>query len=718
MPAQRMILLTLCWLLLFSIGGVNGAETPTNCNTQLHNYFVAKGMPMVTPVLLAINLTQGSLLGMNYVDIGINIQDVVRTYANLLPNTTLANQSWVVDFSVDCPWCLSQIGYSCIDNISTGTAKTSNCTTLIDFDLGGTDPVAGRFYVYMNQSLACGGDGTMRFYNVSLNPSDTGTWTYEVVGLRDHVQMNFFQARNSYRSSYCKFSDGAPIDIIDQNIFVCTMPQIACNATRVAGVPSLDVIPLPVFRCIGQLQPNGTRTIMMDVLNMQPPTGVEGEFLIGFVNDLAFAGGLQTQLLVGNDFKVSLPNTRRQFDQGSASFTRYTLIYTNGRWTNYQPIYPFSLDPQLSQVPCVCDFSMDCTVPGYADLVSYATFQLSLSNSVPICSPGPATSIPLNSPSFTLNATTSYDPDNGPGGLFVQWGIYGTPYDPNPPPFTIPNPGAFVNVINATGLISGDYFFILWVSDQQDIPVCIWNLTIRQNEVVAIITPSEFIETFDFYSGNMIGHECSIYPPSPAIMLNGTMSYSTDLLTNLTYYWIQTSGPPLEYSCDNIGFFTTRAFFNTNESIAYFVPSGVGYYCFQLIVSDGVVNSTAALACVTVNPDFGQPPSTFTPITNYTYPPLRNLTPPTRPNITFPPSTNAPFNTFPPVAQTPTTIIPNIPVIPPQPNITNLEVMAIYSTLAGWLIVIAFMTVIWNSYGNARFTGHMQKRVWARDTST
>lgn len=208
------------------------------------------------------------------------------------------------------------------------------------------------------------------------------------------------------------------------------------------------------------------------------------------------------------------------------------------------------------------------------------------------------------------------------------------------------------------------------------------------------------------------------YPPSPCIPLNGTLSYGTAGGTNLTYVWNQTSGPPLSYLCDSFGFFTTRAFFDTDQPVSCFVPPSVGYYCFQLIVYDGAIVSNTALACVQVNPDFGQPPSTFTPIQNYTDPPLRNVTPPTRPNITFPPTTNAPFDTFPPVADSPTSPIIPPPFIPTLPNVTNTEVFILFSLFGGWILIIAFFFLIWMSYGTARFTGHLQRRVWGRDSST
>ena len=674
---------------------------------------------MVTPVLGAINLTQGNVGAINYVTASIDIQGVARYYASLLPNTTGVNYTWDVDVTMDIPWCVSELLFECCDNISTGTAKSSNCTTISDFDAGGSNPVAGRFYIFINQTSPCNGRPRITFYNTTINSANNGTWTYEAIGIRDQFRMNYQQARVNYRNSKCVFTDGDPSDMVDQNIFVCTMPEIACNGTRQGGLPSLEVIPLPMFQCIGQTEPNGTTKVIIGVNNIQPPAGIQGYFSIVFTQFLETAAWYEADLRNILNQRITIANTRRQFAADFDDLDFYTLLRYQGRTTNYKPVYPFSRDPKLMAVPCECDFSMDCLQPGTADITSDATFQLSLNNAVPVCGAGAPLVISLGTPNFTLNATIgTFDPDNGPGPLGVYWGIYSTPYGPGPPPFNITNPRLFEITINSTNLISGNYIFILWASDVQVVVPCTWNVTILSNQVFAVISPGYYYtQVFDFYSGAEVGHSCAIYPPSPYLTLNGSLTYATVPSTNISYYWIQSNGPPLVYSCDDIGFFPTRAFFNTSQPFAHFVPWTVGEYCFQLIAGDGIYNSTPAQICITVQPNFGQPNSTYTPIVNYTYPPLRNLTENGTQNITFPPSTPAPFEPFAPVAPPPTGQIVVPPLIIIQPNATRTEILGLFIGCMGWVIIGVFLYIVWISYGNVMFTGLKQRRVWGNDSS-
>lgn len=696
---------------------IKSAEVPTNCNQQLHNYYVSLGMPMVTPVLAAINLTQGTLGPVSFVTASIDIQGVARYYASLLPNATGANYTWDVDLTLDIPWCTSEVLFECCDNISTGTAKSSNCTTISDFDAGGSNPVAGRFYIFLNQTYPCQGNPKITFYNTSIDMGGTGTWTYEAIGIRDQYRMSYQQARINYRNSKCLFTDGDPADMVDQNIFVCTMPLIACNGTRENGLPSLEVIPLPMYQCIGQTEPNGTTKVVVGIYNIQPPNGIQGYFSLAFTRNINSPLFYEQTFGLGFEFPlITIPNTRRQFVANFDDFDFYSVVYYQGRDNAYKPVYPFSRDPKLMAVPCVCDFSMDCLVPGTADTTSDATFQLSVNNAVPVCYPGPPLIISLGTPNFTLNATGSFDPDNGPGIFGVYWGIYSTPYGSNPP-FNLTSPQSMTITIDSTNLTAGNYIFILWTGDQQAITVCTWNVTILSNQVFAVIYPSYYSTVFDFYSGAEVGHECSIYPPSPAIPLNGTRSYATVPNTTICYSWIQTNGPAIIYSCDDIGFFTTRAFFNTTEAVAWFVPSTVGEYCFQLTVGDCILNSSTALTCITVQPDFGQPNSTYTPILNYTDPPLRNLTQNETQNITFPPSTPAPFEPFAPVAPPPTGTIVVPPLIIIQPNATRTEIIGLFLGGIAWVIIGVFLYVVWLSYGNVVYTGYLQRRTWGGDSA-
>jgi hypothetical protein len=665
-------------LILLLLSTVSPSIVVTECNQQLHNYYVALGMPMVTPVLAAVNITSGTFFGTPFVEVQLGFQEVARFYAGLLPNTTLANQSFVSYVTVDVPWCATDIAFQCCDNITLGTAKTSNCTTLVDFDLGGSDPIAGRFFIYSNQTTSCGGTPVITFFNVTLQPLLTDTYTYDVVGLQQHRELSFVEAQNLYRTSPCQFSDGSPSDVVNSSQFVCVEQRIGCNTTRMGGTPTLQVIPLPEFACIGfSMNSTNTQTVLWKVVSLQPPGGIQGTYGITWVNNLALAPGTEAfYALYGTQF-ILIPDTVRQFDSGIDSLTQYALLFYQGRWVNYQPLYPFSVDPFVAAVPCACGFSMFCDQSFNADITSLYNGVVLLNNALPICNPGPNQFVGFGSPSFTISANASFDPDNAPYPFNTYWRIYSTPYDPSPPPFTITDPAQTTITFPAATLAQGSYIFLLYASDLQTQIPCFLNVTILPNQVFAVVDP-DFIIPFTFYSGLDANHSCLIFPPSPSIPLNGSYSYSTNPAAPFYCNWIQTGGFPLTFSCDPSGFTSTAAFFNTTDCIARFVPPLPGLYCFLLTVTDNVTNSSAAI-CVQVNPNFQQPESTFTPIFNFTPSPIRNLTFPPRPILNFSNYSLPPFNIPPPIAPTPTPNTTGPPLVPTFPafNFSDYAVLVV-----------------------------------------
>jgi hypothetical protein len=138
--------------------------------------------------------------------------------------------------------------------------------------------------------------------------------------------------------------------------------------------------------------------------------------------------------------------------------------------------------------------------------------------------------------------------------------------------------------------------------------------------------------------------------------------------------------------------------FNTNESVMEFVPPSVGLYGFQLIVSDGVTNVSSRYVYIQVNPNFGQPNATLTPLPNYTDPPTRLDTQPPVPhwpvsNITLPP-----FNSFPPVSQPPppnTTVPPPITILPPP---TTQDYLVVFIIVMGMVFLTFMMMGVWRKY--------------------
>lgn len=670
-------------------------DVPTECNAQLHAFYVAQGMPGVQPVLPAFSFSSGFVMSEPYVEVTIDVQNVSRIYAQLLPNTTLANQTYSVDLSLDLPCCATAVTFECADNASIGTARTSNCTTISDFAPGGSAPVAGRFFIYANESAACNGRVVVRFFgpNLVIQPGANATFTYDLVGLRDHTQLSYTEAINLYRISPCNSTNGDPADVTNQFYFVCYEPRIGCNRTC-SGTPTLEVQPVPQFACIGDVFGNGSQTLLITVNSYQATTGISGYFGITFTNSLSFAPALEIAYQATGESYILLPGTFRQFASPYDNFTQFILQFYNGNWATFMPTYTFSNDPVIEAVPCACGFSMVCYPNSEtADTTSYAVHNLDLANKPPICNAGPNVEVGFGSPLIILNASLSYDPDGEPAPFNVYWVYYSTPYGQTAP-FPIEDPQAIVTQVNVTGAETGSYVFVLYASDLQSQTPCLFNWTILAVQVFAVTVP-DFIAEFTFYSGDEVAHPCSTFPPSPTIPLYGNYSFATAPSTELYYEWVQLSGPSLAYSCDMYGFTPTTGFFNTNTSIASFVPGTIATYCFLLTVwALNATNSTTQL-CVDVVPNFQQPNATLTPLINYTLPPIRNLTPPNRAPLFFPNYTLPPFNTFPPIAPPPevnTTVNPLFPVWP-VPTPFELFVLGLGAFL--WAaILLAFLFVV------------------------
>lgn len=671
---------------------VKCAIIPTDCNIQLHNYYVAKGLDGgAVPVQPALSFNSGIFMGNPYVEVTIAFQAIARYYQSFIDASFVP---WSVEASLDIPWCADQINILCCDNVSVAMAKTGACTTLVDFDLGGTNPVAGRMFIYHNQSIpACNGTSVIRFSNTSLQAFFDADYTYDAVGLRDFVQLNWADARQFYRNSTCLYSDGDPADIVTQDIFRCTAQRIGCSVPRTNGRPTVPVVPIPKYRCSGNLTTNGTKRILWTVYSYQEPIGIDTIFGFGFTSSLSSGSSLADIFsAIGSDY-VLLSGGTRQIDSGFDTFTHYALMAYNGYVTAFSPVYALSFDPIIREIPCICGFSMSCLSNGEADLTSLNSGNVYLSNAIPVPDPGPNIQIPVTTSNFTLNATPSYDPDGLPGVLSVYWKIYSTPYSPGPPPFTITNPTAFINVIDSSTLLQGQYIFILYVSDSQEVTFTFFNVTIQPNQLEAITEPRKIV-TFDFYTGTDPGHNCLIdFPPYPFITLDGSLSHGTDPNIPITYQWIQTGGIPTNYKCDEFGFETTRGFFNTTEPIAFFIPPTIGRYYFRLTVCDNVTCVDSLILEVAVFPDFQQPPSTFTPIINFTDSPIRNLTPPTRPNYTLPNFSFPPLSPPAPVAGPPPSNITVPPLFPIYPPPTYLEWIGLL-VVGGFMIILFFLIAI------------------------
>ncbi len=672
-----------------------GAAQPTDCDVQLQNYYVGLGL-VGPPLEPALTLTPGVFLGTDYVTATMSFQTAARAY-QLLLNATLVGDTWVSFVSLDIPWCTTRIALQCCSQVISGMAKTSNCTTLIDYDQGGNNYDSGRLYIYANQTAGCDGTPVVTFYNTTLQPSQPDdTYTFDAVGIRDHVLLGQTAAQVVYRSSFCNYTDGSPASMTYQNQFVCVAQRIGCVGNRTTNAPAAPAIPVPSYSCIGNVTPNGTQYTVWWVSSMQAPNTIDLSFGFTFTDSMLSAAYYEAIYgALGIDYTL-ISGTRRQFASPFTTLTaQFGLMNYNGLWWAYAPQYTFSNNLGIAVLPCMCDFNVDC-VNGVVDLTSIASATVRLNNAIPVPYPGPNVQVNWLSPTFLLNASGSYDPDEAPRPLSVFWRVNATPYDPIPPPFVLDNPQAFEILINSSALQPGDYIFVLYASDGQAWPFVYYNVTILANVVTAMVENDKIV-VFDFYSGIEPGHECPFYPPTPTITINASLSHGTNPSIPLYYSWEQMSGFPLTYLCNPFGFQATRGFFNTTSPIAEFVPASVGLYLFEVTVTDNISSSTARLQ-VQVNPDFDQPPSTFTPIINFTAPPILNLTPPTREEYNFTNVTIPPLPPQAPVDPDPPSNITPPPVIPFYPPATTSEIIGLVFVAGAMMIMLWAIVTAWWLY--------------------
>jgi len=175
---------------------INEYNAQTNCSGQLYNYYRSKGMPANTTELNVINLTQGNVSGTTYVDALYLFQSVARIYQTILDNgsTTNADNVFVNTFSVDIPWCTIEIDMTCIADFVACCIAKPNCTDLNDFDLGGSNPIAGRMLIYPDQSPPCNGVSMIRWWNTELVggfPGNNDQYTFDNFGIQNFIKPTY-----------------------------------------------------------------------------------------------------------------------------------------------------------------------------------------------------------------------------------------------------------------------------------------------------------------------------------------------------------------------------------------------------------------------------------------------------------------------------------------------------------------------------------------------
>jgi hypothetical protein len=655
------------------------AYVATNCSIQLHKWYVDQGLNPSFPVLPILNFTAGTLFGVPYVQVDVGIQEVARIYRTNIDggNTTIADMSFGNDFSLDIAWCTSDIVITCQNTTIAYVAKTSLCD-LSDFDSGGTSNVAGRLWIYPRQTPACIGNWSVRFYNTTLQPAfNDAEYTYDINGLVNQLQLTSPQALDAYRSSPCAYSDGTFSDTVNQTLLRCIAPRIGCNGTRKDGLATLAVIPVPKFACRNVSTANSSKFMVWWVLSYQPRDSLDGYFGVSFYENQAFQLPLYIITLQGPQYdnQILIAETRRQYIAFNQDFDSQAYLFYSGRVTAYKPEYDRSSQGIIKDIPCICGFSVDC-IGGVIDTNSTASAYINPDNKIPIADPGPTIEIPSGNFNFTLNATLSYDDDNGPKPLSYLWKYFGSTPSILPPvnlsSFDVTQP---IIVVPSEGFPPGIYVFILYVSDGQAISWNFFNVTIVANQVFCV-TELDFTTTI-----------------ATCTPLNATPSYSSDPNISIYYNWTQFIGYPLTssvtYPCNASDDMLTF----TNQSVAYFSAQLIGMNAFTVNVTDGFSSCTATIY-VFVVPNYTTPVAPPFSLPNYTNPPLRTKPPNNRTNITFPNFT-VPIVPSPPFAPSPVTPISVPSLIPDYGSMTQAEALLFFLfILLGFFVLFLFVFLL------------------------
>ncbi len=681
------------------------AATPvaTSCTQQLNTFYVQLGLSPLAPVIAPVTFVAGFDGPTPIVTATLNFQGVAQTYQAAIsgppPTPT------VVGISFDLPWCVTQINTTCASLAVHGLGKVDNCL-IIDFDQGGSSQIAGRIWLYVNESC---GTPTVTFYNVALSgpPSISGVYTYNTQGLLPpYPTLSAGAAMAFYQNSSCAYSNGDVTDAQAQGQFVCLAQSIVCNTTRTNGQPSAPVVPVPAFQCLGNLTANSTQAqFVISVSSYDAPGAITGFFYLQFCEpaNVLCMTQFQQQILVGLPPPPSyslVAGTRRQFISPFTDFGQTVLLSYNGIITSFALSYTFAPNDAVARVvPCICDFSVACDAAGNVFNASTSIAQeLSLDNALPLPYPGAAFSFPQGQAAIELSANASYDPDHAPGPFSLYWKIYSQP--PGSPPVVIDEPMRAVQDLNSSLFLAGNYLFLLYVSDSQTVTFALLNVTVINNIITVIIAMDDI--QFTPFCGESPSAE-STCPgagghPLSFFMINGSLTSSTNPSVPLTYTWMQTAGAPtpLVLQCVTNCIINTAQMWNESTPVLIVTPQNIGLYGYNLTVTDGQVTASADVTFY-VLPDFLQPQGPDVPLPNYTLPPIRNITLIEAPVVQF---TNVTYNITPTASFPPTSGGGNGTVPPVFPNYgppTTDELFVLFMAYIAalfWLMLVLLVYIV------------------------
>jgi hypothetical protein len=621
---------------------INAIPIPTRCALQMNNLYANLNPPGVREV---VNFTTGSVNGTSFVTASLEFQKQSRNYLiDFFGNDTAANLQFSSYISIDKPWCATDITITCAVRKIYGLRKTGSCTALIDRDKAppSSDEVAGRIFIYPDQSPPCNGTATVTFFNTTLLLDIIGEYTYDIDGLVNNNSKTESVAISTYKGASCPFSDGSPLDALSQTQFRCLERRIGCSISRPNSNSSISIAPivLPRTRCIGDVLGNDNiPEVVWQIYSLEPPDGLESEF------DIRFRENPAAPIAANFDGELIRPSTRRQF---IAPFEDLNHILQGAFATLEYNDFPAVLDvvnPGIPPIPCICGFSIDCDEFGEIDLTTVDA-PINPNNQIPIAQPQPGGMTTLGG-IFTFDASASFDPDDGPEPLSFLWlQVSG------PSVITIPNPMDEITNVTFSEFVDGLYLFALYVSDGQNIAANTFTVRVENGLPVADAGPYQQVLV------------------NTTVTLNGTGSFDPDGLPQpLTYNWTQFIGFSVNIT-------------DPTSPIASFFPTNLGLYMFRLTVSDGE-SSRSDLTTISVVDilDIPIPPvPPPTPPTTGAMPPPR-VPPAPIPVLPVPPL-EEPFPDLPPIPEPGVpppvndTFPPLFPELPP-PTTTELIIIGV-----------------------------------------
>lgn len=659
----------LLWLSLLLYIGSGNAQTVVSCDQQLFNYYLGLGTQYTinetTPLLNPINLSF-----LPSPETGVQIEflfgSIARLYESLTPGLAGTPPVPVINYvSFDLPFCATGINLVCGTALFRSLPKNALCD-IVDYDVLGPN-YAGRVFIYNDATTiqpGCNGNIVVQLFgniDIQVNDNDlTTTYTYSYPGLIPDAatvesNLTLQEALAEYQNSLCVFTDGTEMPPVrpGQDQFVCRgnqVEQLICLAPRESRVTD-PLLPVPSYACRGvgpNGEPNGTNLVFFITVYGETNPDVSDIFY-----DVHFCESYD---------QVCISQLNISFDETTPSGTRAQYIspfsdFTSGLVLDYQlngfgvtesftrPVYPFAVtDPFIRDIPCLCNLSMDCDENGNI-IIGPQSKTLNPNNAIPIANATSNIFILPGLQTITLDASASFDPDNLPNPLSFFWKVYNS----TPSPVTIDNPRS--PIINVTAdFVLGLYRFIVYVSDGQIVVYDLVNISVQLN-VIRVILPNDFDVQWRLISVCPPGcpNGCELPPISQAIILNGSASFGENPSIPLFYEWTQVTGNnitvPFQCNPATVDYRNMEAFFNRNESIAYFIPASYGIYTFCLNVSDGGVSpSRSQCIHISVELNFERPNSTDRNYTDYPDAPIYNFSNGSVPTISFPPISPAPVN--------------------------------------------------------------------------